>query len=93
MKTAIDNETFNHYREIQEKIKQSKHTLKENGYYTDTLWSVKDIQDQYRICDDTAKYILNKVFSSEYLSECIRGLINNEIKELQTVESEDNNGN
>jgi len=48
------------------KTENAKDILRDNGYYVDDLWHIKDIMDGFNCTDDVEAYrILNKVMTSE----------------------------
>lgn len=48
---------------------EAKAFLKKEGYYTDTLWSTRDIL--YDCTDDQAQDILSEILTSDYLNEMV----------------------
>ena len=53
------------------KVKQARELLKSKGYYTDNLWQIDDVKQNY-ICDDDEAYeVLYSVFENEWLVEQI----------------------
>jgi hypothetical protein len=46
-------------------IKQAKETLKKNGYFTDNLWSIEDVQDIFDCSDEEAQDVLHDVLTNE----------------------------
>jgi len=64
---------------------QAKAFLKKQGYYTDTLWSTRDVL--YDCTDEQAQDILSEILTSDYLNELVYGAISdlarsNNISEL-----------
>lgn len=50
----------------------AKATLNENGYFTDNLWHIDDVQFHYDCDSDTAQKILYKALTNEATMEQIR---------------------
>ena len=46
-------------------IKQAKETLKKNGYFTDNLWSVEDVQDIFNCSNEEAQEVLRETMTNE----------------------------
>lgn len=56
-------------------IESAKQFLKENGYYTDNLWSVEDVSNKYDCTFDQAQEVLNDTLTNEYLKGEINTMI------------------
>jgi len=54
-----------------EKIQEAKAFLKQNGYYTDNLWSVEDVQSKFECSDDEAQEVLNSALNNDATMEQI----------------------
>ena len=64
-------------------IEQAKKVLKENGYYVDNLWHIEDVQQNYKLDDDDAYDVLDKVMQSEYIMNEVFEMIDLEIKDYK----------
>jgi len=53
------------------KIEQAKQVLREAGYFTDNLWSVKDVMDNYKCNEEQAQEILSKALTNDATMEQI----------------------
>lgn len=60
-----------------------KETLKNEGYFTDNLWHVSDVQDKFECDDETAYNILYWALTSDRVIE----FINEEICDIATNEN------
>jgi hypothetical protein len=47
-------------------VEKAKETLKKYGYYVDNLWSLPDVQTQYKCTDEQAYAVLDSVMQGEY---------------------------
>ncbi len=72
---AIDNEIFAHYRVENERLKDAKKILKMNGYYTDNLWHIDDVKQNYDITDEQAYEVLDKAMQLEWTTSTIFEII------------------
>jgi hypothetical protein len=52
-------------------VEEAKAFLTEQGYYTDNLWSVEDVQTRFKCTDDEAQEVLDQALSSEGTMEQI----------------------
>ena len=52
-------------------IEKAKQFLKDNGYYTDNLWCVADVQGKFNCTDEQAQGILNSSLTNEATMEQI----------------------
>lgn len=50
----------------------AKATLREDGYFTDNLWHIDDVQFHYDCDDETAQTILYRALTNEATMEQIR---------------------
>ena len=55
-----------------ELIDKAKAILTESGYYTDNLWSVRDVTHRFKCTDEEAQYILDSALQNEATMEQIR---------------------
>jgi len=55
----------------QEKIAEAKQVLKDNGFYTDNLWSVDDIKGKFNCTDAQAQKVLDGALNNEATMEQI----------------------
>ena len=53
------------------KVNQARELLKSKGYYTDNLWQIDDVQQNYKCDDDEAYEVLYSVFENEWIVEQI----------------------
>ena len=63
-------------------IEQAKLFLEEQGYYTESLWSVNDVMDSYQCDKKQALDILDKALSSEWVTEQVFGVISDIAEEM-----------
>ena len=61
-------------------IESARQFLKDKGFYTDNLWHIDDVQQNYDVSDDEAYDILNEAMQSNYIIENIFGQIDYTIK-------------
>ena len=73
-----------------EKIQEAKAFLKQNGYYTDNLWCVEDVQSKFKCTDEQAQEVLNDAFSDETTYEQIWFSIKYYGEELGLEENDEN---
>jgi len=66
---AIDNEIFAHYRTENDRLKDARKILKMYGYYTDNLWHIDDVQQNYDITDEQAYEVLDKAMQLSWTVE------------------------
>lgn len=50
-------------------IEEAKRFLEEQGYYTECLWRISDVQLYWKCTDDEAQEILSQAFNSERITE------------------------
>ena len=72
---AIDNEIFAHYRTENDRLKDARKILKMYGYYTDNLWHIDDVKQNYDITDDQAYEVLDKAMQLHYTTSAIFEII------------------
>jgi hypothetical protein len=58
--------------------------LKRRGYYTDNLWQIADVQNNYNVDDDTAYEILDATLQNGWIVETIFSVIDEQAREIQT---------
>lgn len=58
--------------------------LKLRGYYTDNLWQIDDVLNNYDVDDDTAYEILDGTLQNDWMIETIFSVIDEQAKEIQT---------
>ena len=79
---AISNATFGHYREEKEKIDKAMKTLREAGYYVDSIYHVDDVKDHYDCEDEIAQEIIGLAIDNDgtanQIWEAIRYMAENE---------------
>jgi len=71
-------------------IEAAKQLLKENGYFTDNLWSVEDVQSKFKCTDEQAQEVLNDAFGNEATYEQIWFSIKYYGQELGLEENDEN---
>ena len=69
-------------------IQDAKLFLEEQGYYTETLWSIDDVKQTYECSTEDALIVLEKVFNSEWVNEQIFGVIDDVSNEMELVRKE-----
>lgn len=57
--------------------------LKRRGYYTDNLWQIADVQNNYDVDDDTAYEILDRTLQLGWTVETIFSVIDEQAREIQ----------
>jgi len=50
--------------EIDDEIKKAKYLLKSHGYYTDNLWHIDDVKQNYKCSDDEAYQVLDDTLTN-----------------------------
>lgn len=50
-------------------IAGAKRFLEEQGYYTECLWNISDVQQNWGCTDEQAQEILSQAFNSERITE------------------------
>ena len=58
--------------------------LKRRGYYTDNLWQIADVQNNYDVDEDTAYEILDGALQNDWTIEAIFNVIDEQAREIQT---------
>ena len=53
------------------KVNQARELLKSKGYYTENLWQIDDVKQNYKCDDDEAYEVLYSVFENEWIVEQI----------------------
>lgn len=83
-----DSEEKNNYRAIQE----AKQLLKDNGYYTDSLWCIDDVKGKFNCTDDEAYDVLEGALTNDATMEQIWLAIDihGEADELERNEDNEN---
>jgi hypothetical protein len=69
-------------------IQDAKLFLEQNGYYTDSLWSIDDVQQTYECTNEDAQIILDKTFNNEWVTEQIFFVIDDIADEMELVKKE-----
>lgn len=59
-------------------IHMSKLNLHDAGYFTDNLWHIDDVMDNFECTEEQAMEVLNKVMTSSYVTNAVFELINDE---------------
>jgi hypothetical protein len=71
-------------------VQEAKDLLRANGYFTDNLWSIQDVQMRYKCDDETAQEILNRALTNgsvmEHIHEAIQMICDEE--KLEEVEED-----
>ncbi len=70
-------------------VEQAKEVLKQNGYFVDNLWSVDDVQLNWKCDEDTAQEVLEKALTNEWVVEQIFFAIGNVAEEMELERLED----
>jgi len=70
-------------------VQEAKDLLRANGYFTDNLWSIQDVQMRYKCDDETAQDILNQALTNGSVMEHIHEAIQMICEEEQLEEVED----
>ena len=52
-------------------VSQARELLKSKGYYTENLWQIDDVKQNYKCDDDEAYEVLYSVFENEWIVEQI----------------------
>ena len=63
--------------------KQAIDTLKSLGYYVDNLWHIDDVQHNYKLDNDDAYEVLDRILQSEWMMSNIFEMIDLEVKEIE----------
>ena len=70
-------------------IQEAKLFLEKQGYYTESLWCVRDVKQTYQCTDEDALTLLDKVFNSEWVTEQIFGVIDDIAQEMELIKTLD----
>lgn len=57
--------------------------LKRRGYYTDNLWQIADVQNNYDVDEDTAYEILDRTLQLGWTVETIFSVIDEQAREIE----------
>jgi hypothetical protein len=67
-------------------IEQAKKTLRDAGYFTDNLWHIDDVKQNYDCDNETALEILDNALTNDKTTEqifnCIDDIIDNKYRTL-----------
>lgn len=63
-------------------IIDAKKILESRGYFTERLWHIVDVMDNYKCDEDTAQEILYKALTNDYVSSVIWRAIDLSAEEL-----------
>ena len=69
-------------------IEHARNILKKNGYFTDNLWSNKDVQTVYNLSNKESQIVLSKALQNEYVVENIFNSIDYYAKEIVSLKNE-----
>ena len=71
-------------------VEEAKKVLKDNGYFTDNLWTVGDVQHKFKCTEEQAQYILEKALTNDATMEQIWLSIDifGEMENLEKVDSD-----
>ena len=65
MQEEIQEENNRH-----EQIAKARQFLQEQGYFTDNLWDISNVQDRYpQVTDEQAQEVLNVCLTNEWIIE------------------------
>ena len=69
-------------------VSQARELLKSKGYYTENLWQIDDVKQNYKCDDDEAYEVLYSVFENEWIVEQIFVMIDEqcEAKGIKKIE-------
>lgn len=70
-------------------VEEAKAFLTENGYYTDNLWCVEDVQNNYDCDEEQAQEILDQALTNEATMEQIWFAINYHAEEQGLIKKEE----
>ena len=74
---------------LEKKIEKAKELLRANGYYTENLWNIDDVKNQFKCTDEAAQSILNESLTSDYIMTVINEEIYDNAKEKGFEEIEE----
>ena len=57
--------------QLNKKIEEAKKLLSDNGYYTDNLWQIADVQEKFKCTDEEAQGVLISALSNDATMEQI----------------------
>ena len=66
---------------LEKKIEKAKELLRANGYYTENLWNINDVKNQFKCTDEAAQSILDESLSDDYIMSIINATISDNAKE------------
>jgi len=72
-------------------VAEAKELLRQNGYFTDNLWSINDVQSNWKCDEDTAQEVLYKALTNDATTEQIWFSINMVAEEMNLERLEDLN--
>ena len=72
----------NQMKAKRERIADAKKILKMYGYYTDNLWHIDDVKQNYKVDDDTAYEILDSTLQLDWMIETIFSFIDEQAKDI-----------
>lgn len=72
-------------------VEEAKEVLRQNGYFTDNLWSVDDVQLNWKCDEDTAQEVLRMALTNDATTEQIWFSINMVAEEMNLERLEDLN--
>jgi hypothetical protein len=70
-------------------VEEAKEVLKQNGYFVDNLWSVDDVQLNWKCDEDTAQEVLYNALTNDATTEQIWFSINMVAEEMNLERLED----
>ena len=70
-------------------VAEAKELLRQNGYFTDNLWSINDVQSNWKCDEDTAQEVLYKALTNNWIVEQIFSAIGNVADDMEIERLED----
>jgi hypothetical protein len=70
-------------------VEEAKAYLTENGYYTDNLWCVEDVQSKFECTEEEAQDVLDGALQNEATMEQIWFAINYHAEEQGLIKKEE----
>lgn len=70
-------------------VAEAKEVLRQNGYFTDNLWSINDVQSNWKCDEDTAQEVLYKALTNNWIVEQIFSAIGNVADDMEIERLED----
>ena len=67
---------------------EAREVLRNAGYCVDRLWSIEDVQMNFRCSDEVAMEVLNSALNNDYITEEIFDCIDNVATELGLIKKE-----